>query len=342
MRDRERESRREWRERMRAERRNARYEWRHWRDDWHDDDRWRYHRHWHKLGHGVSLLVIGCVLIAVGLSLGGHWNGIPWWPWTNGANAIHGWTDGNAGKGASSAAGTEEKSGTIAASVKRIDIRLKASSLVIRSGAAAGSGTYSAKGFGKNALHISSDNGSIRIEEGEWEHLLDFGNDTRRPAIEIELPTGLSLDSCSVHVGAGSAAFENISADDFDVDSGAGSIKGRSITAKNVTVEAGAGSIDLAQCAFEETKVSTGAGSFSFDGSLGKRTEVSSGAGPIDMSVKGKKDDYRIDYSRGVGSVRVAGESYNGMGNGTAGNGNADHRIKVSSGVGSVKIDFTE
>ena len=60
------------------------------------------------------------------------------------------------------------------------------------------------------------------------------------------------------------------------------------------------------------------------------------------MSINGKKDDYRIDYSRGVGSVRVAGESFNGMGNGTAGNGNADRKIRVSSGVGSVKIDFTE
>ena len=43
---------------------------------------------WHKLGHGISLLIIGCVLIGVGLSLGGHWNAIPWWPWTNGDNAM--------------------------------------------------------------------------------------------------------------------------------------------------------------------------------------------------------------------------------------------------------------
>lgn len=342
MRDRDdyKRERREWRERQRERRREWRYRHDGWSDGWNGDNGWRYHRHWHRLGHGVSLLIIGCVLIGVGLSLGGRWNAIPWWPWNNGNHVSWSRNDTNSGKNTASGAKIEDKNGTVSATVKRVDINLKASSLVIREGN--GTGTYAAKGFGSGSLRISSDNDSLKIEEGEWEHLIDFGNDAPKPVLEIELPSGVTLESCRVHVGAGSARFENVSVGDFDVDSGAGSLKGSSLTAKTAKFETGAGSIDLDGCAFEETKVSTGAGRFAFSGMPGKRTEISAGAGSVEMTVKGKKNDYRIEYTRGVGSVKVDGESFTGMGNGTAGNWNADRRIKVSSGVGSVRIDFTE
>jgi hypothetical protein len=332
------QERREWRERQRERRR----EWRYRHDDWHDDNGWHGRHHWHQLGSGVSLLIIGCVLIGVGLSLGGRWNAIPWWPWNSDSHVSQNWNDGKAGRSASAGGKIEDKTGTVSASVKRIDIKLTASNLVIRSASGTGNGTYAVRGFESNSLHISSDNDRLEIDEADWGHLIDLGNNTPKAVIEIELPAGITLESCRIHVGAGSARFENISSNVFTADSGAGSIRGTTLNAKNVTISTGAGSIDLDGCTFEETKVSTGAGRFAYTGMLGKRTEISTGAGSVELSLKGKKDDYRIDYARGVGSVRVDGESFTGVGNGTAGNGNADRRIKVSSGVGSVRIDFAE
>lgn len=294
------------------------------------------------LWSGFMLLVIGCVLIAIGLSLGGHWSYIPWWPWHRDSNFELTWNDGNGSFSSShdeSIRDIEDLSAAIPSGVTNVDIRLKAASLVIKSGA---SGEYRADGFGKGSVRINLDGDTLLIEETDWNHSFGFGDDFQKPSLEIVLPEGVTLATCRVNLGAGSASFDSIKADTFDVESGAGAIKGNGIDAEKVSVETGAGSIEFTESNFGDSDISSGAGRFVFDGTIGNRTDVSTGAGSVEMSVAGSEDDYRIEFERGIGSVRIGGESFNGVGNGTAGSRNADKKITLSTGVGSVKIDFSE
>jgi hypothetical protein len=312
--------------------RNDRYE-RHER-------RHEYRRHdpFTSLWKGFMLLVIGCVLIAVGLSLGGRWTNVPW---------LHGFHFGDwdfeanrNDSGISDIRDVEELNGEIPADIGDVEIRLKAASLVVRYSEAAGAGSYQVIDFEKGSLEITREGNRLRIEERDWQHTVDFGNDFPKPTVTLTLPAGIALTSFRVNMGAGSATFDSVVADDFSVESGAGSFKGDGVKARKVNLEAGAGSIEFNGCEFGESRVSAGAGRFVFSGTLGDFTDVSTGAGAVEMKINGNANDYRIDFDRGIGSVRIDGESFSGIGHGSSGNRTAPRKIKLSSGVGSVRLDF--
>lgn len=310
------------------------------RHDRYDRPYRRRHDPFTSLWKGFMLLVVGCVLIAVGLSLGGRWTNVPW---------LHGlrfgdWHfDANRNNSAiSDIRDVEELVGEIPADIDAMEIRLKAASLVVRYSESLEAGEYRAEGFEKDSLEITREGNRLRVEERDWQHTIDFGNEYPKPTVTVMLPVGITLSSFRVNMGAGSATFAAVAADEFSVESGAGSFKGDGVKARKVTLQAGAGSIEFNDCEFGDSKVSAGAGRFVFSGTLGDDTEVSTGAGSVEMRVTGSADDYRVDFERGIGSVRIDGESFNGIGHGSSGSRSAPRRIKLSSGVGSIRLDFGE
>lgn len=291
------------------------------------------------------LLVIGCVLIAVGLSLGGRWTNVPW---LHGFNFGDWHFDSNWGNSEiSDIQDIEELSGELPSELRSLEIRLKVANLVVKYADAGGAGSvagdageYRAEGFEKDSVEITREGDRLRIEERDWQHTIDFGNENPKPTVTIVLPVGIPLDMLRVNMGAGSASFESLDVRDLSVESGAGSIRGNGVKARSVSLEAGAGSIEFNDCEFGDAKVSAGAGRFVYSGTLGDNTTVSTGAGSVEMNVTGSADDYRIEFERGIGSVRIDGESFNGIGNGSSGSRSASRKIKLSSGVGSIRIDF--
>jgi len=317
------------RDRYREERRYYRRKYR---------NEYRYNNRGRGLWSGFSLLCIGCILVAIGLSFGGHWTNFQWWPWQNG-NSNFNWNFngiGNTGD-ANVIQDIVELNDTIPANVTKLDIKLKAASLVIKNGA---DGSYRATDFGKGAITVRLDGNTLVVDETDWRHDLNFGNNFPKPTLEIVLPDGINLGSCDISVGAGSVNIVSAKMDEFKLESGAGSFKGNGLTAKKAEIQTGAGSIEMDDCAFGDTRIKTGAGRVVYTGSLGERTEISTGAGSVEMKVAGSLDDYRVEYSRGLGSVRIDGESFNGVGDGSAGNRKAEKQIKLSSGIGSVALAF--
>jgi len=284
---------------------------------------------------GFVLLCIGCVLIAVGLSFGGRFNGVNWWPWHQNGFKFE-WNGGDTDDD-TRIRDIETLEGPLPAGLDTVDIRLKAASLVIRTGSGAG---YRATDFEKGAIRIRTDGTRFSVEESDWQNSLRFGTGQARPVLEITLPVGLDLADCRISVGAGSVLLEGIAADSLRIDSGAGSVKGESLAAQKTVLKTGAGSLEFTDCVFDDTGIETGAGRVVFEGELTSRMEISTGAGSVRLDIGGSENDYRVDFNRGIGSVRIGSASYNGVGNGTAGNPSAEKRIKLSTGVGSVRISF--
>lgn len=319
------------RDRYREERRYYRRKYR---------NEYRYNNRGRGLWSGFSLLCIGCILIAIGLSFGGHWTNFQWWPWQDGTGNFNWNFDGTTN---SDDIGTirdiVELNDVIPANVDRLDIKLKAASLVIKNGT---DGSYRASDFGKDTIKVRIDGNTLVVDESDWRHDIDFGNNFPKPTLEIVLSEGVTLGKCDISVGAGSVKIDALQMDEFKLESGAGSFRGNGLTAKRAEIQTGAGSIEMDDCAFGDTRIKTGAGRVVYTGSLGERTDISTGAGSVEMKVKGNLDDYRVEYSRGLGSVRIDGESFNGVGDGAAGNRKAGKTIKLSSGIGSVVLDFNK
>ena len=61
------------------------------------------------------------------------------------------------------------------------------------------------------------------------------------------------------------------------------------------------------------------------------------------MRINGKKDDYLINATSGIGSILIDGRSATGIDSTfRINNQNALHTIRVKAGIGQVNITFTE
>jgi hypothetical protein len=287
------------------------------------------------LWRSLMLLCIGCVLIAIGLSLGGSLSGVQsWvWPW-HGDSRNDGW--GNSG-GNQSIQPVDVKDGTIPANVKRLDIYLKAASLVIKQGSSAG---YHASDFGKDSLRIEVSGDTLRVEERDWQHVVNLGPGFARQVVEITLPETMKLDEVKFTIDAGAVTIERLNADRCSVRGGAGAIKIRNTIARDARFQSGAGAMSFEDCNFVDAVIEAGAGRIEFKGDLTGRSKISAGAGSIEMRLAGAESEYRVDFNRGIGSVRIGDETFNGVGNGSSGNRDAKREIDLSTGVGAARVDF--
>lgn len=287
---------------------------------------------------GFFLLCIGCILVAIGLSFGGKtMREFKFWPW-NSDNFSFSWhfPDTN-DDGVIRPVKILE--GTLPAGIRNLAIDLKAASLDIRYGPDPG---YRATDFREDSITITMEGDTLTVEETDWQHRIAFKENHLESHLEIILPEKRILDAGRISIGAGSLNISDIDAGQLQIESGAGSIKGSGIHADTVLLRTGAGSLDLHDCSFDDTVIETGAGRVLFEGDLTSKTEISTGAGSVELTLSGSEDDYRFDFTRGIGSVRIGRASYNGIGSGTAGNMDADRRLDITTGIGSVRVRFND
>jgi hypothetical protein len=285
-----------------------------------------------KLVSGLWLLCIGCVLIAIGLSLGGRWNAPKWWPLDDKGFHLE-WKHGRGGFG------NVASSGEIPETVKIIDVSLAAAGLTVTRGTEA---RNRLTGFDTDGVEVRAEGDTLKIEEHGFAHSINLGGEFARPRVEIEIPEGMKLDKCEISLGAGALSLDGIASREIRVESGAGAVRGTGLDADRLDAKSGAGNVEFTDSRFGETDIQTAAGRVAVKASLGEKTTISTGAGAIELTLPGSPDDWRFEFERGVGVVRIGDETFTGIGNGTAGNRNAAKTVRLSSGVGAVMVGFGE
>lgn len=290
----------------------------------------------HRLVRGLWLLCIGCVLIAIGLSLGGRWAAPRWWPL--GERGFHVEWGSRAG-GSDRIRDIAERQGELPQDITALEVDLTFANLSIKSGSRAG---YRASGFDSSSLDVSVSGTAVRVTDSARGHSLNLGDDFAKPLIEITLPKGRKLDRCAIKLDAGTVTLDSFSAAELTAESCAGSVKGIKLDADRAIAKTGAGNLELTDCRFSDTRAETGAGRIAIKADLGESTDISTGAGTVELTLPGTALDWRFEFTRGVGVVRIGDETYTGVGNGIAGNPNAVKRIRLQSGIGSVRVDFTK
>lgn len=294
-----------------------------------------------RLARGLWLLCIGCVLIAIGLSLGGRWTAPKWWPLDNRGFRLE-WKSGSNASGESNGPilirDIAEQEGTFSTDISSLDVDLKIASFAITRGPKAG---YRLTGFGKDDIEVRVDGHTVSIEEKSIAHSLTIGNDFVKPLVEITIPEGTKLARCTVKMGAGTVTVDSLSVGELSIESGAGLVTISKTDADGVRVKSGAGNLEISGCVFGDTELETAAGRIAVEADFGNKTRISTGAGAMELLIPGTANDWRFDFTRGVGVVSIGNETYTGVGNGSAGNPNAAKRITIESGFGAVTVNFS-
>jgi len=165
-----------------------------------------------------------------------------------------------------------------------------------------------------------------------------------KTVITVKIPQNTVFDTADINIGAALLTLDGFTASQrFKLNTGAGEVDVKNITASNVNIQTGVGETVFHNCSFTDTVMNTGIGETVFDGKIFKSLDIKAGIGEIDMRINGKKDDYLINATSGIGSILIDGRSATGLDSTfRINNQNALHTIRVKAGIGQVNITFWE
>lgn len=194
-----------------------------------------------------------------------------------------------------------------------------------------------------NTLMISTK----KNRKWNWNWLFGWNRNTgdrSKTVITVKIPQNTIFDTADINIETGSLILDSFTAtQQFTLNVGAGEIDIKNIIASNVDIKTGVGETVFRNCSFTDTIINTGVGETSFDGRIFKSLDINAGIGEIDMRINGKKDDYLINATSGIGSILIDGRSATGIDSTfRVNNQNTLHTIRVKAGIGQVNIRFTE
>lgn len=121
----------------------------------------------------------------------------------------------------------------------------------------------------------------------------------------VILPQGMNFQEVDLEIGAGKASIEGLITNSLDVSVGAGQADIKMLDVKEMNAE--------------------------------------TGAGQLNVEVLGEEKDYSYQLECGIGNIRIAGQSYSGLGNEKEiRNENAKGELDIACGVGEVKVEFVK
>ena len=180
-----------------------------------------------------------------------------------------------------------------------------------------------------------------------WNWLFGWHHDKRgrsKTVITVKIPQNMHFDTADINMGAASLTLDGFTVTQrFTLNTGVGEVNINNIIASNVNIKAGVGETAFQNCSFTDTVMNTGVGETVFDGKIFENLEINAGIGEIDMHINGKKADYLIDATSGIGSILIDGRKAAGIDSTfRVNNQNALHTIRIKAGIGEVNIKFTE
>lgn len=179
---------------------------------------------------------------------------------------------------------------------------------------------------------VSQKNKTLKIKENN--KVLHVNN--YKGNVLITIPKGIRLEELDIDAGAGKFKIENIEVNKFEIDHGAGTLEISNSIFYKTDIDGGAGMINIDSSTLNNLDMDTGVGSVEIEASITGNSEIECGVGEINMTLLGNENEYSISTEKGIGSIKIKGESQNN--NSTYGNGN--NRIKVEGGVGNIAVNF--
>jgi len=194
-----------------------------------------------------------------------------------------------------------------------------------------------------DTLKIETDNTYINSEEKNQK--LEIKEKNRKWFLNHEekelilyLPESLDFDEIRIVTGAGKVDIENLNTKKLKFELGAGETKIQKINVSNeCEIDGGAGKLSILSGVINDIDLDMGVGEVNLTATLTGKNEINAGIGNLNIDLQGRKESYKIQADKGIGSIKIDGKE---ISNGET-FGEGVNYIEVDGGIGNIKIDFT-
>ncbi len=164
---------------------------------------------------------------------------------------------------------------------------------------------------------------SSSIKDGKLLISVKGDSEDNEGTLLIKLPKDTAFESLELDLYGGILQVTKIQALDLDLSASAGLIQLSDFQADNMDIECGAGEIRIS-------------------GRVTQDADIECGVGTVSATLLGKETDYDYNLSCGIGDIKVANDSYSGIGREMELNNGQGKSIQVDCGVGSVNLQFAD
>ncbi len=212
--------------------------------------------------------------------------------------------------------------------ISNLDIELGASKLEIMSG-----DTFKVE-TNNSRVSFKENNGRVEIKENTngftW-------NINKESVVRIYIPDSMEfIDNVDIENGAGTLEIEALNANVFDMELGAGAAVIENLNVEKKTkISTGAGKAEIISSNLHDVDLEVGVGEFDFNGTITGRGNIEAGVGTIKMHLEDGLENYTINMDKGLGDIKVAGDSISD----SKEIGNGQSYLRIEGGVGSINID---
>lgn len=184
-------------------------------------------------------------------------------------------------------------------------------------------------------ITFENDNGHVKIKEKN-SYFLDAKNVESNLIIYLPSDTPI-INEVDIDAGAGKIDIARLNTKELYFELGAGEVYIENvIVTDNIDIDGGVGKTELVNCNLNNLKADLGVGAFLFNGTLTGKNEINSGVGAVNINLKGKREDYTINTSKGVGNITLDEEKMEA----DRVYGNGSHYLEVDGGIGEINIKF--
>ncbi len=213
--------------------------------------------------------------------------------------------------------------------VRDIEINIKATPLKLRQ--AENDSDRIRIDTNSNYIETWSGNGKLSIVE-KSHGFFGWGGSGE---VIIYLPEKAVFEDFNIEIGAGTLEAELINARTLKLNLGAGRTSIGMLNVKDsAQIDGGTGFMEIRDGGVRNLDLEVGAGRADLRLKLAGDNRIESGVGRLDLDLVGDEDDYRLDVSKGIGSVTMNGS---GLGDDAVW-GKGDTRVRIDAGVGSVEM----
>lgn len=183
-------------------------------------------------------------------------------------------------------------------------------------------------------LSVTEEDGVLKIIDKKTK-----GVTYDNPVLTLCVPTDVVFENVTISTGAAKLTTDALSAKWLKLQLGAGDVSISRLTAlSGADIEGGAGRIDIAGGTINNLELEMGIGELNLTAALLGDNELTLGVGESNLTLIGNRDDYRLAFEKGIGSITVDGKTVADFGS----TGNGHNRVQLEGGVGAINIRFYE
>jgi DUF4097 and DUF4098 domain-containing protein YvlB len=208
-----------------------------------------------------------------------------------------------------------------------LTIELHGMRLIVQTGE-----TLSAK-TNNDDIVCKQENGKLSFIEKDWD-LHKKVNGT----LLLVLPKGTAFERVDVQTGAGKVEIESLQTKTLSFEIGAGEAIINSLTvSQEAEIDGGAGALTVRSGSINGLDFDMGVGEVNLSVELYGANSIDCGVGELNLSLGGM-ENYALKVSKGLGSIKIDGQTYGEDVN----LGNGENKINVSGGVGAINVQFSK